>query len=163
MDTNSNPKYRQNWIVELLKTNPTANYTFVFAKYSDEFGLSDRTFDKDWKTANVTFTAYQELINLAKLDESIEIEKQAVRDGLMHKNEAMIILSNIARGAIFKINGEKVSSTLMERRAAIQTMGEFEGWKSPIKVNNTHDYSDSFGQKEELRIKALATKILGEF
>lgn len=97
---NSNPKYRQNWILDCLKANPTENYTGMFAKYSPKFALSKVTFDKDWKKANSVFKSYQDLINKAKLDESIAQEKKAVKLNILTKIERQKILSDIARGDI---------------------------------------------------------------
>lgn len=97
---NSNPKYRQNWILDCLKANPTQNYAAMFSQYLDMFSFSEQTFVKDWKKANSTFKSFQEAINKAKLGEIIAQEKKAVKLNILTKIERQKILSDIVRGDI---------------------------------------------------------------
>ena len=110
----NNPAYRQNWILDNLKINPTESYTVMFGKYSGEFGLSDKTFDKDWKKSNIVFKSYHELINKAKLDQSIATEKEAVKMNILTKLERQKILSDIVRGEL-KTWKESISKFGTER------------------------------------------------
>lgn len=98
---NDNPAYRQNWILDNLKSNPTESYNDMFTKYSQDFpNISRRTFTKDWEKANSAFKSYHVLINNAKLEESIAQEKEAVKRNILTKVERQQLLSDIARGTV---------------------------------------------------------------
>ena len=90
----NNPAYRQNWILDRLKVNPTESYTDMFAKYWVKFAKSKVTFDKDWNKTNNTFSNYQETINKAKLEQSIANAKKEIKKGLKAKFDRLMILQN---------------------------------------------------------------------
>lgn len=74
----NNPETRQQWIVDLLKSEPTLSYMDMFSKYSVNFSKTERTFAKDWKKATEEFQAYQKKISDKVIEEttSIEIEER---------------------------------------------------------------------------------------
>jgi len=127
----NNPKTRQQWILDELKISPTISYVEMFAKYSQKFSISRRTFDKDWNKANIAFNEYREVIEKAKLEQSIETEKEAVKRNILSKLDAMEILSNMAYSA------EKDA----DRRNAIETLAKFEGWNAPTKQETDINFS----------------------
>jgi hypothetical protein len=129
----NNPKFRQQWILDELKKAPTTSYVEMFAKYSQEFAKSNKTFDKDWNKANTELKEYQQIINNAKLEESIATEKEAVKRNILSKLDAMEILTEIAIGKPKIIAGEIVFPSAGERRGAIETMSKIEGWNAPTK------------------------------
>lgn len=108
----NNPKTRQQWILDELKKAPATSYVEMFGKYSQNFAKSNKTFDKDWLKANSELKQYQESIKKAKLEQSIETEKEAVKRNILSKLDAMEILSNMAYSA------EKDA----DRRNAIETL-----------------------------------------
>ena len=110
----NNPAYRQSWILDNLKINPTENYAGMFSKYRAKFSFSEQTFVKDWKKANIVFKSYHELINKAKLEQSIATEKEAVKMNILTKLERQKILSDIVRGDL-KTWKESISKFGTER------------------------------------------------
>jgi len=74
----NNPKYRQQWILDGLKANPSISYVDMFTTYSQKFTKSNKTFSLDWNKSNESLKQYLQLINSAKLEQSIETEKEAV-------------------------------------------------------------------------------------
>jgi len=119
----NNPKFRQNWILDELKINPTIGFSYLFSKYLEKFSKSEVTFSKDWNKANEALKQYQFLINSAKLEQSIETEKEAIKRNILTKLHAMEILTDIA------IKGEKDT----DRRNAIETLAKLDGWNAPTK------------------------------
>ena len=120
----NNPKARQEWILEELKINPVLGFSELFSKYLVKFSKSEVTYSKDWNKANERLKSYQDLINNAKLEQSIETEKEAVKRDILTKFEAMEILTDIA-----KSENEKSA----DRKGAIETLAKFEGWNVAIK------------------------------
>lgn len=124
----NNPKSRQQWLLDELKSNPSTSYVEMFAKYSQEFAKSSKTFDKDWLKANEQLKSYQDLINKARLEQSIETEKEAVKRDILSKQEAMEILTTIARS-------EKEKS--IDKKGAIETLAKLDGWNAPTRKDIT--------------------------
>lgn len=91
--TNS-PKNRQQWILEELKKSPLLSFGECFTKYSLIFTKTKRTFVTDWKKAKSELETYQKKANEAKERVSIELEKEAVKQGLKTKFDRLMILQN---------------------------------------------------------------------
>lgn len=130
----NNPAYRQNWILNELKANPTKSYNDMFTKYLQIFTNSRQTFTKDWNKANVSFSNYQEAINKAKLEESIAQEKESVKRNILKRLDALEILTEIAQGKAKKIEGEIYMPSFNERTNAIKTINAMQGYDAPKKT-----------------------------
>lgn len=132
----NNPAYRQNWILDRLKANPIESYNDMFTNYLQNFTNSRQTFTKDWLKANARFSTYQETINNAKLEESIKIEKEAVKRNILSKNDGLEILTEIAQGKAKKVEGEIFMPSFNERTNAIKTIASLEGWEAPKQIED---------------------------
>lgn len=137
MNYQNNPKGRQMFILDELKNNPSLSYLDCFSKFSVVFSKTERTFNEDWKKANLELKQYTETINNAKLEESIKIEKQAVKKAILQKHEALEILTEIAIGKPKKVEGQIIMPSANERRGAIETMAKLEGWEATKKIDHT--------------------------
>jgi len=126
------------FILDELKLNSSLSFSDMFSKCLERFSISQVTFNKDWLKASEVLKDYQEAINKAKLDESIKIEKQAVRKDILTKHRALEILTEIAVGKPKKVEGQIVMPSANERRGAIETMAKIEGWEAPKKTENTN-------------------------
>lgn len=102
----NNPKSRQQWIFDLLKSEMNLTYTDVFGKYSEIFGRSDKTFDKDWKKANNTINAYRIKANKAKEAASIKSEVEAVKKGLKSKLDRVMFYQDQIEVMEKQLSGE---------------------------------------------------------
>lgn len=87
------PEQRQEWIFELLKLEGLT-YSVVFGQYSEKYGLSEKTFDKDWLKANGRFKIYQLSVNKAKDEVSIQSEITTLKMGLKSKQERLLEYQN---------------------------------------------------------------------
>jgi predicted CopG family antitoxin len=130
----NNPKQRQQWIYEELVKLPNTSFSDLFSIYYEKFSKSEVTFSKDWKKATEKIKQYQQAINNAKLEQSIETEKEAVKRNILTKLEAMEILTEIAQGKAKKIDGKIIMPSFTDRKGAIETLGKFDGWNSPNKT-----------------------------
>ncbi|WP_311329857.1 hypothetical protein [Capnocytophaga sputigena] len=88
----NNPKNRQTWILDSLKSEPSLSYSDMYAKYSLKFAKSKKTFDKDWKQSQKQHQDYQKQAQQVKLEESLAAEKEAVKKGLKTKIDRITIL-----------------------------------------------------------------------
>ncbi len=137
----NNPKSRQQWILDELKINPAIGFSETFSKYLVKFSKSEVTFSKDWNKVNTEFQEYQESIKKAKLEQSIETEKEAVKRNILSKHDAMEILSEIAQGKEKEVAGKKVAPSYADRRNAIETLSKIEGWNAPTKQETDINFS----------------------
>lgn len=130
----NNPKARQQWILDELKKAPATSYVEMWARYGQKWAKGKTTFDKDWLKANTDLNEYQQAIKKAKLEQSIETEKEAVKRNILTKLEAMEILTEIAQGKAKKIDGKIIIPSFAERKGAIETLGKFDGWIAPTET-----------------------------
>lgn len=86
------PAYRQQWILDLLKSEPNVSYVDMWAKYGQKWAKGKTTFDKDWKQAQEDLKEYQKKAQREKERVSIEIEKEAVKKGLKTKIDRLLVL-----------------------------------------------------------------------
>ena len=85
------PKYRQDWILDLLKSEPNISYGEVFIKYLQAFTkLSRQTFSKDWKKAKEQLKDYQKKAQKEKERVSLKVEAEAVKSGLKTKIQRLL-------------------------------------------------------------------------
>jgi hypothetical protein len=119
-------------INELNKGN--VKYNDVLNVFLPKFALTRQTFDKYWKLANEAYLEQREAINNAKMEQSIESEKEAVKKAILSKHEALEILSEIAKGKHKKVEGHLVIVTANEQKNAIETMAKLQGWNEATKI-----------------------------
>ncbi len=132
----NNPKSRQQWIYDLLISEPTLSYMEGCRKYAVKYRKSESTFKKDWKQAQARLKEYQKTINDEKLKESIKQEKQAVKRNILSKHDAMEILTTIAKGTASKVDDKIIIPTASERTKAIAELSKFSGWYEPEKIED---------------------------
>lgn len=118
----------------------------VLAKIGKEWQLSQRTFDRLWKTANEQHAELQhkarDAANKAYVDAMADAAKQAV----MSEQERKEVLTKIARGLIPLTKPMVVDGLLehvpvvpswMDRKNAIAELNSMDGAYAPSKVANT--------------------------
>ena len=88
------PKARQKWIENELRLNPLLSYLESYAKYSQNFARTRKTFDGDWKKAVATHKEYQSKLNNAKDEVSIGIELESIKTGLKSKLDRLMFYQN---------------------------------------------------------------------
>ena len=88
------PKARQKWIENELRLNPLLSYLESYAKYSQNFARTRKTFDGDWKKAVATHKEYQSKLNNAKDEVSIGIELESIKTGLKSKIDRLMFYQN---------------------------------------------------------------------
>lgn len=89
----NNPKTRQQWIYDLLKSEPDLLYGDVFTKYLQKFTkLSRQTFTKDWNIAKQRHQDYQQKLQKEKEAISIKEDLEPLKRGLKTKNDRLITL-----------------------------------------------------------------------
>ncbi len=138
------PKARQQWIYNLLVKKPTLSYGDCCAEFSLKFAKTKRTFDKDWKTATKKFKEYQKIIEQEKLKASIEAEKEAVKKDILTKQDAMEVLTEIAKST---------TNSNTDRIKAISELAKYNGWHAPTKQETTIIqeqplFENSFGKQQ---------------
>jgi len=110
----------------------------VLAKFGKVWQTPPRTFDRYFQKAKEQHSRQRETINNAKLNTTIELEKEAVKKAILTKHQALEILTEIAQGKAKKVEGQIIMPSPNERKGAIETMMKMEGWTAPIKTENTN-------------------------
>lgn len=140
----------------------------VMAKFGEVWQTPPRTFDRYFKKAKEQHSQQRETINNAKLEQSIETEKEAVKIGLKSKFERLLILQKEVDNCTLDLeNGftEELKSTgeLLTRPITIQEktalrntiknlqseISKIEGDYAPTKAENTNtniDRTPFFGE-----------------
>jgi hypothetical protein len=140
---------------ELSKGN--VQHKDVICLFLPKFACTRQTFDKYWKIANETHSQQRETINNARLEQSIETEKEAVKIGLKSKFERLLILQKEVDNCTLdlengfteelKSTGELVTRpiTIQEKTALRNTIknlqseiSKIEGDYAPTKAENTN-------------------------
>lgn len=90
----NNPKNRQAWILEELKKNPLLSFGEIFTLYLQNFTkkLSRQILSKDYNIALKQLEIYQKELQTEKERVSIEVEKEAVKQGLKTKIDRLFVL-----------------------------------------------------------------------
>jgi hypothetical protein len=127
---------KQQYIDFILNELNSGNiqYKDVLLVFVSKFELTEQTFVRYWKKANEAYLEQRETINNAKLNETIELEKEAVKKAILSKHEALEILSEIAKGKHKKVEGHLVIVTANEQKNAIETMAKLQGWNEATKI-----------------------------
>ena len=127
---------KQQYIDFILNELNSGNvqYKDVVGVFCGKFGLTENSFIKYWKLANEAYLEQREAINNAKMEQSIESEKEAVKKAILSKHEALEILSEIAKGKHKKVEGHLVIVTANEQKNAIETMAKLQGWNEATKI-----------------------------
>jgi hypothetical protein len=112
------------------------SYTNVFEVFLSKFKVSEPTFAKYWKLANEAYKERRSLINEAKLNETIQIEKEAVKSDILSKEEAMAILTEIAKGGAKDVGDKTIIPNPADRKSAIEVLAKLNGWEAPKKTEN---------------------------
>lgn len=88
----NNPKSRQQWIYDLLLSEPNSQYVDVWAKYRQKWARGKTTFDKDWKAAQKRHHNYQQKLQKEKEALSIQEDLKPLKYGLKTKNDRLLLL-----------------------------------------------------------------------
>mgnify|MGYP000889087278 CR=1 FL=1 len=124
--------------------------------------LSESTFKRYWKDANVIYSERQEIIQSELTKESTEAAKERLKKAILTKDERMEIASKIAKGEGRKvpvkfnqegkpIAFEVVYPTAGDSLRAIDFMAKVEGDYAPKKLE--HDIKEPQMQKVRVIIK----------
>lgn len=128
-------------IADYIFANPSEKYQSVLQKFAKVCEKPEATVKRYYYRAK-EYNKFR-----LKGDEKVKDEqrraeiREAVKMDILSRNEALGILSGIAR--------EK-SNKSYERTSAIQQLSKMEGWDSPVKTESNLTFSDPFGL---LRVK----------
>lgn len=164
------PKQRQDWIFDLLKQEPTLNYTQCYAKYSLIYAKSKKTFDNDWNNASAAFKEYQIKANKAKEAVSIQSEVEAVKKGLKTKNERLAILQTQIEKSINELEDDlttdiyyfKGEPTEFERPLTVAEKSKLRQVIKELQSEISKIEGDYAAVKSEVNAKVEAIKVIRE-
>lgn len=127
------------FIVNELR-NGNVSFEKVFKLNLTKFNLTRPTFSKYWKMANERHSIERTEIERQKLSKTIQEEIKAVTKQILTKNEALEIITNIAKGNArrIKVDGKEqvLIPTEQERLKAIDIAAKIEGWNAPQKTES---------------------------
>jgi hypothetical protein len=123
-------------ISELNKGN--VQYKDVCSVFLRKFALSRQTFDKYWKQANTIHSEQREAINNAKLEESITLEKEAVKDANFYRNKILAKMEEIMEQKAKRVEGQVIMPTYSDVIRAGERIAKIMGVDAPTKSENTN-------------------------
>jgi hypothetical protein len=123
-------------ISELNKGN--VKYNDVCSVFLRKFALSRQTFDKYWKQANTIHSEQREAINNAKLEESITLEKEAVKDANFYRNKILAKMEEIMEQKAKRVEGQVIMPTYSDVIRAGERIAKIMGVDAPTKSENTN-------------------------
>jgi len=131
-------------IADFIYDNPAKNREDVLSHFVVFFQRNRRTIERYYKKAleyNKTRLHKEEEI---KEEIRIEKKKEAVISGILSRNEALKILSDIANGVSRSVGDEggMMVPTDSDRTRAIQTLAKFEGWEATKEININNNFLD---------------------
>ena len=119
--------------------NKNVDRAVVLAKFVKKWQVSDRTFDRYWKTANERHTEAVRALELERqglLSESLKDEIQAQ---ILTETEIDLILSKIAKGEI-------EDASIADKISACVQLYKRKGSYAPTKLANTTASGDDVNQ-----------------
>lgn len=119
-------------LLSLLEQGKT--HSEVLALNGTKWQLAERTFNRYWKDAQ---TKHKEALvsrqqQLLEQGDAAALERQEA--GLMDLNEALTILTDIARGKAAIVAGELIMPSPLDRISAIRESAKMQGWQAPKKM-----------------------------
>lgn len=120
-------------VSELEKGN--VSFERVFELMLTKFNLSRPTFSKFWKMANETYLERLSVIENAKLNETIEQEKEAVKSNAIEREKAIEMHSNVLKMIYNKIVKQKDPNTndINAFNSTIEKYAKLRGFNAPEK------------------------------
>ncbi len=166
---------KENIVTEiLLELEKGTERAKCLAKVGKKLQLSNRTFDRHWKTANERYAVNQESKQKALAEVSLDGEKEALKKAILSKHERMLILTQIALGEIplqkpivcaGEIKQIEVVPNWMDRKNAISELNKMDGSYAPIKQEHSGEIKGidlSVLTTQELIDRAKAIKKIDE-
>lgn len=128
---------KENIITDILiELEAGTSYKDCFKVILSRFKLSEPTFVTYWKEANSRHLVTQQAIQKQLSEDSTEAEKERLKTAILTKDKALELLSDIA------FNADRET----DRINSVKTIADIQGWKAPIKTENTNiDKTPIFG------------------
>lgn len=90
-------------------------FSEMLSKYSQKWSKGKETFRKDWNLTTSKFAEYQNKLNAAKEQISIEEDLKPLKNGLKTKNERLIILQKLVDDCLKDLAEGKTDDTYFDK------------------------------------------------
>lgn len=129
---------KENIITDILiELEAGTSYKECFAVLCSKMQLAERTFANYWKEANSRHLITQQAIQKQLSEDRAEAEKERLKTAILTKDKALELLTDIA------FNADRET----DRINSVKTIADIQGWKAPIKTENTNiDKTPIFGE-----------------
>ncbi len=123
-------------INQLRKGNVKFNSVFELIQTEPNLKCSRQPFAEYWKTANKIYTEELEQINQIKIQEAQKNAKKEIKRDILSKEDALEILTQIAKGKQKKIKTDSgdeiiIPSPAEQTKAIAQMSAMLAGWNTP--------------------------------
>lgn len=109
----------------------------VLAKFGKKWQISDRTFDRYWKTANSRYLERQQVIQKQLEIDSVQAAQDRLKKAILTKEERMEIASKIAKGEAWKVGSTVIAPTAGDRIKAMDYLSKIDGDYATVKQDIT--------------------------
>ena len=122
----------ENFNIELKELFEGGSTTFgnLWELVSTKYKIGKARFAKQYKEAH---SEWVELKRAVQEDVIQATTSDRLNSAIMQKDEALSILSEIARGKEEEVGGNIIVPSPSDRRGAVMDMATIQGWKAPTK------------------------------
>lgn len=164
----NNPKTRQQWILDLLKSEPNLSYGDVLPKYCLKWSKTKTTFTKDWKNASEQFESFQKEVSDKLIEETTNIEIEERKGVISTKIDRLASLEKqIERLEGFLSKGKTIAYTFIqgvfvsrERDLTALEVAKVESTIKDIRAEISKIEGDYAPAKQEFKNKSSSMEIL---
>ncbi len=120
----------------------------VMAKFGEVWQTPPRTFDRYFQKAKEQHSEQRETINNAKLNTTIELEKEAVKDANFYRNKILAKMEEIMEQKAKRVEGQVIMPTYSDVIRAGERIAKIMGVDAPTKsenINTNIDKTPIFG------------------
>ena len=128
--------------VELIVSQINEGMTYIesYRKNSENWNYPESTFSRHWKKAVEIQREQRKKINDKIFRKTVRHEMNRLNESIIKKDEALEILSKLAKGEAWKVGDNIIAPSASERISAIKQMSLMEGWDVPTDKNTTNNF-----------------------
>jgi hypothetical protein len=135
----------------LIELEKTTTFVDCFKLIQTKSNLARSTFSSYWNIAN---ERYKDILNKRQIELdkiSVDVEKERIKSALLKREEALLIVANIAKGNLRKVGDDVIIPSDSDRLRAIERLSKMCGWESPTKIAETDSEGNDKLNSEDLK------------
>ncbi len=154
---------KENTIIDILiELEKGTTFEECFKLNQTKSNLVRSTFASYWKIANERYkeAIIKRQIELDKI--STDAEKERLKSAILTKENALLIVTNIAKGNVRKVGDNIIIPSDGDRLRAVERLSKMCGWEAPTKIAETDsDGNDKLNVEDVNQLSELVKQLNG--